>query len=279
MALGVEGRHHRVPVPGGHMAVHDVGDGAPVVLLHGIPGSGATWDGVVARLRTSFRVLVPDLLGFAMSSRPASGAMLLADRQADALAVALDALAVGRVAVVGHDFGGPVALLLSAARPDLVDRLGLLATNAFPDTPVPFPLSTVRWPGVGALARLLLFSRPAQRMMVRAGTGGSARRLDPAPYLGDIGQSRAVATIFAAGLRDLAERYAPVEDALCGIEVPLFVGWGDRDPFFPIEQGERTARAAGTRLRVYRGAGHFLPEERAAEVAADLARLCDRSRA
>ena len=51
----------------------------------------------------------------------------------------------------------------------------------------------------------------------------------------------------------------------------MLVGWGDRDPFFPLEQGERTAAAANARLHVFHGAGHFLPHERPAEVARQVA--------
>ncbi len=60
---------------------------------------------------------------------------------------------------------------------------------------------------------------------------------------------------------------------LANLSVPVVVGWGDRDPFFPVDQGERTAAVVGTTLRVYAGAGHFIPEERPVEVAGDLAAL------
>lgn len=273
----MEPRCHRVEVSGECLAITETGEGPPVVLVHGIPGSGATWQEVAARLAGSFRVFVPDLLGFGASSRPTAPAMLMADHQAAALAIALDLLGVVPAAVVGHDFGGPVALLLAAARPERVVQLGLFSTNAFADTPIPFPLSAVRWPAVGTVARRLLFARPAQRAMLRAGTGRGSSRLDPTRYLGDTGQSQAVATIFSSSLRDLAERYQPVEQSLRNLAVPALVGWGDRDPFFPVAQGERTAGACGARFRLYPGAGHFLPEERAPAVAEDLARLCDRA--
>jgi pimeloyl-ACP methyl ester carboxylesterase len=45
---------------------------------------------------------------------------------------------------------------------------------------------------------------------------------------------------------------------------------GDRDPFFSVEQGERTAAAARASFSLYPDAGHFLPQERPTEVAADL---------
>jgi pimeloyl-ACP methyl ester carboxylesterase len=55
---------------------------------------------------------------------------------------------------------------------------------------------------------------------------------------------------------------------LTKVAVPAFVAWGTHDPFFSVEQGRRTAEAiAGARFELFEGAGHFLPEERASEVA------------
>lgn len=92
-------------------------------------------------------------------------------------------------------------------------------------------------------------------------------------YLGDHGQRRTIATIFSGALTRLAELYDPVAAALQDIKIPVLVGWGDRDPFFPLAQGERTAAAAGAPLRVFPGAGHFLPHERPVEVAREIAVL------
>ncbi len=55
--------------------------------------------------------------------------------------------------------------------------------------------------------------------------------------------------------------------------MPVLVGWGDRDPFFSVEQAERTAAAAKAPLRLFHGAGHFLPHERPTEVAREIADL------
>lgn len=116
-------------------------------------------------------------------------------------------------------------------------------------------------------------------MMVRRGSGPGAPRPEMARYLGDRGQAASVRRIFTASLRHLAELYGPVEDALGGIAAPTLVGWGDHDPFFSVDQGRRTARAVpGAELRIYHGAGHFLPEERPAELAGDIVRLGERAR-
>jgi len=264
------GKKHRVPVTNERMiSISDQGAGPVVVLLHGIPGSAASWAGVATRLAARHRVLVPDLMGFGDSSRSTDVDQLHARGQAEALRLALDALSIDKATFVGHDFGGPVALSLWAGAPERMARLGLLATNAFTDTPIPFPLSTTTWPVVGGLARAALFSAPSLRMMLRQGVGDRRVAIDSIAAVGDRGQARAIATIFSASLTRLAELYGPIERTLSTVSVPTFVAWGDRDPFFSVEQGRRTARAiAGARFELLERAGHFLPEERPDEVAA-----------
>ena len=79
---------------------------------------------------------------------------------------------------------------------------------------------------------------------------------------------------FSASLTRLAELYGPIEQTLSTVSVPTFVAWGDRDPFFSVDQGRRTAHAiAGAQFELLERAGHFLPEERPNEVAALIAKL------
>jgi pimeloyl-ACP methyl ester carboxylesterase len=255
------------------LAYRRQGVGHTVVALHGIPGCAAAWRAVTDALPSTLDVVVPDLLGFGASDRPRHIDELHARAQAAALARLLDELEIKTATVIGHDFGGPVALELARQRSDLVAAVGLLATNAFTDTRIPFPLSMVTLPIVGPIAARLVFSTPSLRMMLRQGVGLDARPPNHASYLGDRAQRHAIATIFAGSLTRLAELYGPVERQLTQLELPVYVGWGDRDPFFDIAHGERTAQAARTTLRIYTGAGHFLPHERPAEVAADILTL------
>lgn len=270
---------HLVDTRHGRMAVHRRGAGPPVLLLHGIPGGAAAWDPVADRLAGHADVLAPDLLGFGASDRPVDLATLHARAQAEALADVLRALGVAEATVVGHDFGGPVALMLTRVAPDTVGGLGLLAANVFPDTPVPMPLAAVRWPGIGRVAAAALFSRPSLALMLQAGTGRPRVRLDRRVHLGDPRQIAAIRTIFEGSLRDLAALYAPVQAQLQTWTGPAAVGWGDRDPFFPPQQGRRTALACGARFVLLPGAGHFLPGERPDEVASLIADLLDARRA
>jgi pimeloyl-ACP methyl ester carboxylesterase len=70
-----------------------------------------------------------------------------------------------------------------------------------------------------------------------------------------------------------------VESALKTADVPGFVPWGDRDPFFAIESGKRTAAAFGVPLTRLDGAGHFLPTERPEEVVRAISSLLEQVQA
>lgn len=257
------------------IAYRRVGDGPTVVLVHGIPGQGLAWERVEADLSASFNVVTPDLVGFGESDRPDNPTIDNVGPAAQALALAglLDEIGVRNATVVGHDFGAPVGVLLAAARPALVSALSLLAGNAFPDTPIPFPLSLTNAPVIGGLFSRLLFSTPSLAFMLRQGTGPNSAPPDAGVYLGDRRQQRAIGVIFSGALTRLEELYTPVAAALQDIDMPVLIGWGDKDPFFPVEQGERTASVANGRLRLFEGAGHFLPHECPTEVAREIASL------
>jgi pimeloyl-ACP methyl ester carboxylesterase len=230
-----------------------------VVLLHGIPGSAASWHDVAKQLASDHDVVVPDLLGFGKSPRPEE---IHAEAQAVELDAALDRAGIQRAAVVGHDFGGPIALSLYRRRPELFTSLALMATNTFPDTPIPFPLSAVNLPLVGDLVARVLFSGPALKQMLRR-YGGT-----------HLGEAVSVRRIFTHSLQNLDELYRDYPAILATVKVPALVVWGDNDPFFPVAQGEGTASLLpDAEILVLTGAGHFLPEQKPDEVADALAAL------
>lgn len=109
---------------GVQLSVLDVGEGRPVVLLHGFPDSSYLWrKQIPTLLDAGLRVVAPDLRGFGESERPAEiGDYALGHSVRDVLAV-LDALELERAHVVGHDFGAVVAWLLAALAPGRVGRL------------------------------------------------------------------------------------------------------------------------------------------------------------
>ncbi len=96
---------------------------AQILAVHGLTGHGRRWETLASEHLPEFSVLAPDLIGHGRSTWAAPWTV---EANVAALAALLDAEGGGPVLVVGHSFGGAVALSLAAARPELVSGLVLL---------------------------------------------------------------------------------------------------------------------------------------------------------
>ena len=114
---------------GATIHVRSGGTGPAVVLLHGYGETGDMWVALAADLARDHTVIVPDLRGLGLSSKPAGGF----DKKTQAADVAgvMDALGVQQADVVAHDIGNMVAFQFAAQHPDRLRRLVLI------DAPVP----------------------------------------------------------------------------------------------------------------------------------------------
>jgi pimeloyl-ACP methyl ester carboxylesterase len=102
------------------LAGMEYGQGAPLVVLHGLFGSGRNWASVARRLAARRRVLVPDLRNHGDS--PWSDAMGYEDMATDVFAF-IRARGLGRAALLGHSMGGKTAMLTALEHGDAVERL------------------------------------------------------------------------------------------------------------------------------------------------------------
>ncbi|GGC40033.1 esterase [Siccirubricoccus deserti] len=107
----------------------ELGEGPPVVLLHGLFGSAQNWGSIQKRLAAHHRVLALDL--------PSHGASAH-DKAMDypRMAAAVAGAMAGPMAVLGHSMGGKVAMMLALGRPELVTRLVVadIAPVTYPPT-------------------------------------------------------------------------------------------------------------------------------------------------
>jgi pimeloyl-ACP methyl ester carboxylesterase len=108
----------------------DEGSGEPALLLHSGGLSSRQWRGLASQLRQTHRVLVPDLLGYGGSSRLEPGAQFHFRDDVEMLAALLDTLE-GPVHLVGHSYGGLLALQLGLRGPERVRSLALFEPVAF----------------------------------------------------------------------------------------------------------------------------------------------------
>ncbi|MGH3439011.1 MAG: alpha/beta fold hydrolase, partial [Sciscionella sp.] len=105
--------------------IHEFGraDGYPLLALHGVTGHGERWKALAENYLTEFRVIAPDLRGHGRSDPHPP--WTLEQHAADLLAV-IEHYRLPSVAVLGHSFGGAVALYLARLAPQRVSKLMLL---------------------------------------------------------------------------------------------------------------------------------------------------------
>lgn len=127
-----------ITVGGSVTNYHDVGDGAPVLLIHGSgPGvtAWANWRLNMPELAKRFRVIAPDMFGFGYSDSKGR----IEDKRVwvDQVASLLDGLGIDKVSMVGNSFGGGITLAFMIAHPDRVERAVLMGPAGldFPITP------------------------------------------------------------------------------------------------------------------------------------------------
>lgn len=117
----------RLELHGQQMCVTDVGSGPPILFVHGLMSSRATWADQWTRLAADHRVLAPDLFGHGESAKPVGDYSLGA--HAASLRDLLDALWLPSVCVVGHSLGGGIAMQLSYLFPERVERIALVSSG------------------------------------------------------------------------------------------------------------------------------------------------------
>jgi len=120
----------RVDVDGVGIEYEVVGEGRPVVLLHGFPDSGRLWRHQAPALADAgFQVIVPDLRGYGRSDKPEPvEAYSIPVLAGDVLAI-LAERGIGKAHVVGHDWGAALAWALASFAPGNVDHLVVLSVG------------------------------------------------------------------------------------------------------------------------------------------------------
>jgi haloalkane dehalogenase len=163
-----------VGVLGSTMAYREAGEGTPIVFLHGNPTSSYLWRDVMPRLGAPGRCIAPDLIGMGESGKPEI-AYRFSDH-ARYLEAFLGALGIDEAVLVGHDWGGVLALDRAARHPGSVLGIALLETILKPVSWAEFPptarelFGAFRTPGIGErmlLEENVLIERALQAQILR----------------------------------------------------------------------------------------------------------------
>lgn len=259
-----------VTVNGHDLAFHDVGEGPPVVFLHG-SGPGVTgWANYGENLPAlgGIRALVVDQVGFGGSGRPEVYEKNYLQISADAVLGLLDALGLQQVGIVGNSMGGDVAVQFTLDHPDRVTAL-LLNGPGGTGAPILGPQ-----PSEG-IARLMEFNLDPTRERIVAWLKtmlSDQRRLTE-----DLIESRFAAATAPGAVKNLQDAYAtfynpaftadvPLWAQVHRIKVPVLLCWGRDDRVAPVEGALLPARRMPRcDLRIYSRCGHWVQVERKAE--------------
>jgi pimeloyl-ACP methyl ester carboxylesterase len=120
----------KLQVNGIEMNVIDVGQGEPVLLVHGFPDTHAVWrEQIPALVAAGFRVIAPDLRGCGETQMMPCVADYRIEHLIADLAALLDALAIARVKLVAHDWGAVIAWRFVMKHPQRVERYVALSVG------------------------------------------------------------------------------------------------------------------------------------------------------
>jgi pimeloyl-ACP methyl ester carboxylesterase len=232
---------------GVRLRVLGFGSGQPVVLLHGLANSAATWTSLLAEL-DGFRIHAVDLPGHGLSGPVDYRRGEVRGHTLQMIDDLYEALALGPTPVVAHSLGAMFALWYAAARPGLIDSLVAFGSPAvaLPGAIVRMPLSPMTVPVLGPSMLRSPGPRPFYRRLFAMGTGGTAVAALPAEFLDALrfagrrpGNARTVAALMHAinGFRRPRPESVMDADELGRVTVPTLFLWGTDDPYLAPGDG------------------------------------------
>lgn len=264
-ARGEELPHRLVDVAGVTSYVVDAGEGPPVVLIHGYGDTADGWRRVVPSLLPHHRVIAVDVPPFGRSGEPRGEPQLL-DFYKRFFPELLERLEIERATVIGHSLGGAIALHLTLQRPEVVERLGLVAPAGLGAAP-PWWWHLLTSPGFAYRAALSI-PTPFTPLLIREGL----RRFldwrlfhDPRNLRTDVDHlvelhsaRRDLDQLLAAGRCCIDSYTGTLLEDSAAIEVPLWMVWGRHDGLVPSEHAPAFAEVhPGADVHVFEDCGHY----------------------
>ncbi|MCL3818327.1 alpha/beta fold hydrolase [Aeromicrobium wangtongii] len=251
-----------VVVHGHRRAYRIAGSGPALLLLHGLACDSSTWVDVMPALAEHHTVIAPDLLGHGQSDKPNADYSL--GGYANGMRDLLTVLGIDKVTVIGHSFGGGVAMQFAYQFPDRTERVVLVSTGGLGKEVTPLiRLMTV--PGSG-MAIAVATMRP-WRPLIR-GALASLSRL-PISATRDLGEvARIYESLADPALRTAVQRVTShvvdwrgqfvtmTDRSYLARLMPVMVIWGREDMVIPVSHAE-SAPSPVSDVHVLEDSGHF----------------------
>jgi haloalkane dehalogenase len=264
-----------VQVDGLRLAYRELGQGPPVLLLHGWPTSSFLWRNVMGSIARANRAVALDLPGFGASDKPV-GIRYSFDFFGRALDQFLAHVGIDQLGLAVHDLGGPVGLHWALGRPGLLTKLALLNTLVYPE----FSEAVKEFVRACASSELRekITSASGLESLMRDGLA-DARKLT-ADVLAAVQEpfrtAEARRALADAGIGLSRKGFAEIAKELPTLRIPVRVIYGAQDRLLP-DIADTIARVKldlpQADVTVLPEGGHFIQEEAPAHVGELLARF------
>lgn len=252
----------------GRISTLDAGNGDPVLLIHGLGATKASFLPTVAALAPGYRTLAVDLPGFGDSDKPLRGAYD-ARYFAEAMIALLDALEIERAHVIGNSMGGRVGIELGLRFPERLRRLVLLTPSLAWLRSRPWA-PYLRWIPT-QLGAIQPAPRPIVEAIVKRVIPGSDEEWTAAgideflrAYLTPTGRAA-----FYAAARNiyLEEPHGPdgFWTRLPSLSIDSLFVWGSRDVIVPAAFADHVVQALPSAEHLFLDCGHVPQLERPRE--------------
>ena len=276
-----------VTVHGHRRAFVRMGSGPALLLLHGLGCDHTTWASVMESLARTHTVIAPDLLGHGASDKPRADYSL--GGYANGMRDLLTVLGVDTATVVGHSFGGGVAMQFAYQFPERTERLVLVASGGLGPEVSP-AIRAITTPGFHQVMAVL--AAPGLRhvattaMRLLAGSGvRQARDLAEVAAIYDSfkdPRTRAAIRHVTRAVVDWKGQIVTMADRAYLTEaMPMCVVWGSDDLVIPVAHASNASALAPTaRIEIIPNAGHFPHKdhpERFAKIVRDFIRSTESS--
>jgi pimeloyl-ACP methyl ester carboxylesterase len=247
-----------------YVDIGDQRDSRPIVFVHGLSGQWQNWLENIPRFATRRRVIAPDLPGFGASEMPQEKISIeLYGRFVAELCARLD---LAPAVLVGNSMGGFVAAEVAIRRPEIAERLMLLAAAGVSQAEL-----SVRPIQAGAKAIALLTTSTlsqlhvaARRPRVRHWSLSLVAR-HPAALKADVAFEGLMKGSGKPGFEDalMANLSYDFRDRLPQIGCPTLVAWGEKDAIIPVRDADRFLELIpGSRKVIFEDTGHVPMLER-----------------
>jgi pimeloyl-ACP methyl ester carboxylesterase len=255
---------HYVTLHGHRRAYVMAGQGPALLLLHGLGCDHTTWEPVIDSLARHYTVIAPDLLGHGLSDKPRADYSL--GGYANGMRDLITVLGIDKVTVVGHSFGGGVAMQFAYQFPERTERMVLVASGGLGPEVSP-AIRAITTPGFHRVMGLLTL--PGVRHLGKAGLVALSRSPLKATHdLAEVAEvydsfkdpafRTAIGHVVGAVVDWKGQIVTMADRAYLTEAMPMAVVWGGEDRVIPVRHaGNAAALAPKARIEVIADAGHF----------------------